>query len=86
MKLLMIHSKGAYMEKKAKATSKPQEFAKDELKLDGKVLVCFVSVEDQDTFDVDIISNQAVEEITDAIDLIEEFPEKVEEQNKEARR
>ncbi|MHA1819667.1 MAG: threonine--tRNA ligase [Promethearchaeota archaeon] len=83
MKLLMIHSKGAYMEKKAPATSKPQPYDKDKLELKGKILFAFVSVEDQDTFDVDIISNQAVDEIISAINLIESFPERIDEKNQE---
>ncbi|MHA1512300.1 MAG: threonyl-tRNA synthetase editing domain-containing protein [Promethearchaeota archaeon] len=83
MKLLLIHSNGASMEKKGKATSKPQEYKKKSLELEGKVLVCFISVEDQDTFDINIISNQAVEEIKKAIELIEGFPEKIKEQNNE---
>ena len=83
MKLLMIHSKGAYMEKKAPATSKPQPYDKDKLELKGKILFAFVSVEDQDTFDVDIISNQAVDEIIAAINLIESFPERIDEKNQE---
>ena len=85
MKLLMIHSNGASMKKKAPATSKPQEYAEEELQLDGKVLVCFVSVEDQDTFDIKIISNQASDEILKAIDLIEGFPDQIEEKNLEAK-
>ncbi len=79
----MIHSNGASMEKKGKATSKPQEYKKNSLELEGKVLVCFISVEDQDTFDINIISNQAVGEIKKAIELIEGFPEKIKEQNNE---
>ncbi|MHA1672247.1 MAG: threonine--tRNA ligase, partial [Promethearchaeota archaeon] len=78
-----IHSNGASMKKRAPATSKPQEYAEDGLKLDGKVLVCFVSVEDQDTFDVKIISKQARDEIIKAIQLIEGFPERIEENNAE---
>jgi threonyl-tRNA synthetase len=83
MKLLLIHSNGASMEKKAVATARPQEYEGKELKLDGHVLVCFVSVEDQDTFDIEIISNQAVKEIIEAIQLIEGFPQRIDEQNKE---
>jgi threonyl-tRNA synthetase len=83
MKLLLIHSDGVYMEKKAKATSKPQPYDKDSLDLKGKVLVAFVSVEDQDTFDTEIISNQATQEILSAIDLIEGFPQNLEDKNQE---
>lgn len=81
MKLLLIHSNGATMKKQAPATSKPQEYKKDVLELKGKVLVCFVSVEDQDTFDVNIISKQAFKEIKEAIQLIEGFPERIKEKN-----
>ncbi|MHA1728106.1 MAG: threonine--tRNA ligase [Promethearchaeota archaeon] len=83
MKILLIHSNGVYMEKKGKATSKPQKFKENALQLDGKVLVCYVSVEDQDTFDIEIISMQAVDEIIDAINLIEKFPDSIEEKNAE---
>ena len=83
MKLLLIHSNGVEMEKKAKAMARPQDYDKDKLKLDGLVLVAYVSVEDQDTFDVDIISNQAVNEIMNAVELIESFPQKIEQQNAE---
>ncbi|MHA1745967.1 MAG: threonine--tRNA ligase [Promethearchaeota archaeon] len=85
MKMLLIHSDGASMQKKAKATSRPGE-GPDELQLSGKVLVCYVSVEDQDTFDIDIISNQAANEIENAITLIEEFPQNLEAKNKEVRK
>ena len=77
----MIHSNGASMKKRAPATSKPQEYEEDGLQLEGKVLVCFVSVEDQDTFDVKIISKQARDEIIKAIQLIEGFPERIGENN-----
>ncbi|MHA1339175.1 MAG: threonine--tRNA ligase [Promethearchaeota archaeon] len=83
MKLLMIHSNGAFMEKKKPATSTPQEFKESSIQLDGKVLVCYVSVEDQDTFDIDIISKQAADEIENAVELIEGFPAKIEQINKE---
>ncbi|UYP45133.1 Threonine--tRNA ligase [Candidatus Lokiarchaeum ossiferum] len=79
----MIHSNGASMKKRAPATSKPQEFEGTEIHLDGKVLVCFISVEDQDTFDIKIISKQATDEILKGINLIEEFPQDIAEKNKE---
>ena len=79
----MIHSNGAYMEKKREAMATPQEFKDQSIKLDGKVLVCYVSVEDQDTFDIEIISNQAANEIEEGIKLIEGFPKRIEEMNKE---
>ncbi|MBN2153999.1 MAG: threonine--tRNA ligase [Candidatus Lokiarchaeota archaeon] len=79
----MIHSKGAYMQKKSKAMAHAQEYDKSELKLDGLVLVCYVSVEDQDTFDTDIISKQGADEILAGIDLIQGFPGRVQEENEE---
>ena len=85
MKILMIHSDGAKMDKKAQATSKPGE-GPENLDLKGNVLVCFVSVEDQDTFDIDLISKAAVVEIEEAIQLIEGFPDRIEEQNQEIRK
>ncbi len=85
MKILMIHSNGAKMRKMAKATSRAQEYEKDKLELEGLVLVCYISVEDQDTFDVNIISKQAADEIEEAVDLIEGFPQRIEEQNEEIR-
>ncbi|MHA1585675.1 MAG: hypothetical protein ACTSWL_10500, partial [Promethearchaeota archaeon] len=80
MKMLMVHSDGASMQKKAKATSKPGEGPGD-LDLDGKVLVCYISVEDQDTFDINIIAREAVDEIKKAVNLIEGFPQSIEEKN-----
>ena len=56
MKVLLIHSDGASMEKKAKATSSPQDFKGKKLDVEGLVLFAFVSVEDQDTFDTSIIA------------------------------
>lgn len=86
MKLLLIHSDGVKMTKMAKATSKPQEFKEKGLKLDGLVLVVYVSVEDQDTFDVNIISNQAAGVIKEAIDLIEGFPQRIDKMNKDIKK
>ncbi len=77
----MIHSNGASMKKRAPATSKPQEFEGEEIQLNGKVLVCFISVEDQDTFDINIISNQATDEILKGIQLIEGFPANITDKN-----
>jgi threonyl-tRNA synthetase len=71
------------MEKKAKATAHVQEYEKDALKLDGLVLVAYVSVEDQDTFDTDIIATQGANAILEAIDLIQTFPKRIEEKNAE---
>ncbi len=82
----MVHSNGIYMEKKAKATSAPQDFKEKDIQLDGKVLVCYISVEDQDTFDINIIAKQAVNEIINGIKLIESFPQKIEEKNAEIKK
>ncbi|MBN2154730.1 MAG: threonine--tRNA ligase [Candidatus Lokiarchaeota archaeon] len=81
----MIHSDGAFMEKKMKATSSPQDFKEKDLKIDGLVLFAFVSVEDQDIFDTSVIAKQGANVIEDAIELIEGFPDKIEEHNKEIR-
>ncbi|MBD3230829.1 MAG: threonine--tRNA ligase [Candidatus Lokiarchaeota archaeon] len=83
MKILMIHSKNMEFSKKAIATSHPQEFDKDKIKLEGLILAAFVSVEDQDTYDVNIIAHQGAQVIMDAIGQIEEFPSKIKEQNED---
>ena len=83
MKVLLIHSDGAKMSKMAKATSSPQEFKGKKLDIEGLVLFAFVSVEDQDTFDTSIIAKQGANEIEEAIELIEGFPDKIKEQNEE---
>ncbi len=74
------------MDKKGVATASPQEYPKESLDLDGLVLVTFVSVEDQDTFDTDMIAKQGADEIMDVVDLIETFPKKIEDYNEEARK
>nr|MDO8086852.1 threonine--tRNA ligase [Candidatus Sigynarchaeum springense] len=71
------------MQKKAPAMAHAQEYDKSELKLDGLVLVCYVSVEDQDTFDTDIISKQGADEILAGIDLIQGFPKRIQDENAE---
>jgi threonyl-tRNA synthetase len=71
------------MQKKAPAMASPQDYDKSELKLDGLVLVCYVSVEDQDVFDTDIISKQGSDEILAGIDLIQGFPKRIQEENAE---
>lgn len=81
----MIHSDDMEFSKKAVATAHPQEFEEDKVKLDGLILAAFVSVEDQDTYDVDIIANQGADVILEAINQIEGFPSKIEQQNKEIR-
>jgi len=85
MKILLIHSDGVEVEIKKEATSNPQEFRENIIKMDGLVLVAYVSVEDQDTYDTDIIAKQGAEVIEEAILLITGFPEKVRKKNEEIR-
>ncbi|TFF87712.1 MAG: hypothetical protein EU549_04225, partial [Promethearchaeota archaeon] len=81
MKILMIHSKNMEFSKKAVATSHPQEFEKDKIQIEGLVLAAFISVEDQDTYDVNIIANQGAQVIINAIEQIENFPNKIKREN-----
>ena len=83
MKILLIHSQDIEVIKNKEATSNPQEFAEDYIKMEGLVLVCYVSVEDQDTYDTDLIAKQGAEEIESAILLITGFPEQVNQKNEE---
>jgi len=85
MKILLIHSQDVEVIKNKEATSNPQEFAEDYIKMEGLVLVCYVSVEDQDTYDTDLIAKQGAEEIESAILLITGFPEQVNQKNEEIR-
>ncbi|TFF69419.1 MAG: threonine--tRNA ligase [Promethearchaeota archaeon] len=85
MKILLIHSDGVEVHKQKPATSTPQEFQENIIKMDGLVLVAYVSVEDQDTYDINLISKQAADVIEDAIIQITSFPEKVREKNEEIR-
>jgi threonyl-tRNA synthetase len=85
VKILLIHSDGVEVTKNKEATSNPQEFPQKEIKMEGLVLVAYVSVEDQDTYDTDIIAKQGAEVIEDAILLITGFPEKVRKKNEEIR-
>ena len=85
MKILLIHSQDVEVVKNKEATSNPQEFADDVINLKGLILVCFVSVEDQDTFDTDLISKQGAEEIEAAILQITGFPEQIRLKNDEIR-
>ncbi len=85
MKILLIHSDGVEVVKHKPATSEPQEFPEDIIKMDGLVLVAYVSVEDQDTYDTDIIAQQGAQVIEEAIYQITGFPEKVREKNEEIR-
>ncbi|MFX1346045.1 MAG: threonine--tRNA ligase [Promethearchaeota archaeon] len=85
MKILLIHSQDVEVIKNKEATSNPQEFAEDYIKMEGLVLVCYVSVEDQDTYDTDLIAKQGAEEIESAILQITGFPEQVNQKNEEIR-
>lgn len=85
MKILLIHSDGVEVQKHKPATSSPQDFPEDVIKMEGLVLVAYVSVEDQDTYDVDLIAKQGAEVIEEAIIQITSFPNKVREKNEEIR-
>lgn len=85
MKILLIHSDGVEVTKNREATSNPQEFAENLIKMEGLVLVAYVSVEDQDTYDTDIIAKQGAEVIEEAILLISGFPERIRQKNEEIR-
>ncbi|MBN1803004.1 MAG: threonine--tRNA ligase [Candidatus Lokiarchaeota archaeon] len=86
MKILLIHSDGVEVVKNREATSTPQEFKDKIINLEGLVLVAFVSVEDQDTYDVDVIAKQGATVIEEAILQITQFPEKIAEKNEEIRK
>ncbi|MFX1280010.1 MAG: threonine--tRNA ligase [Promethearchaeota archaeon] len=85
MKILLIHSKDVEVTKNKEATSNPQEFAEDIIKMEGLILICYVSVEDQDTYDTDLIAKQGAEEIESAILQITGFPELIRQRNEEIR-
>ncbi|MFX0144612.1 MAG: threonyl-tRNA synthetase editing domain-containing protein, partial [Candidatus Hodarchaeota archaeon] len=85
MKILLIHSQDVEVIKNKEATSNPQEFSERVIKMEGLILVCFVSVEDQDTYDTDLIAKQGADEIEAAILQITGFPEKLREKNEEVR-
>jgi len=85
MKILLIHSKDVEVIKNKEATSNPQDFAEDFIKMKGLILVCYVSVEDQDTYDTDLIAKQGAEEIEAAILQITGFPEQLRLKNEEVR-
>ncbi len=85
MKILLIHSKDVEVIKNKVATSNPQDFPEDEIKMEGLILVAYVSVEDQDTYDTDLISKQGAQVIEDAILQISNFPEKIRQKNEEIR-
>ncbi|MBN1215835.1 MAG: threonine--tRNA ligase [Candidatus Lokiarchaeota archaeon] len=81
MKILLIHSKNVEVHKNKEATTNPQEFKENLIKMEGLVLVAFVSVEDQDTYDIEIISKQGADVIEEAILSITGFPEKIKQKN-----
>ena len=85
MKILLIHSQDVEVVKNKEATSNPQEFSEDLIKMEGLILVCFTSVEDQDTYDTNLIAKQGADEIETAILQITGFPDKVRERNEEIR-
>jgi hypothetical protein len=85
MKILLIHSDGVEVIKNKEATSNPQDFSENFIKMDGLVLVAYVSVEDQDTYDTDLIANQGADEIESAILQITGFPEILRQKNEEIR-
>ncbi|MHA1507952.1 MAG: hypothetical protein ACTSO6_04525, partial [Promethearchaeota archaeon] len=66
MKILLIHSDGVEVIKNKVATSNPQDFPENIIKMEGLILVAYVSVEDQDTYDTDLISKQGAQVIEDA--------------------
>ncbi|MFX0207547.1 MAG: hypothetical protein ACFFDT_16290, partial [Candidatus Hodarchaeota archaeon] len=83
MKMLLIHSNGLKVAKRGITTSKPGEFDEQNniIRENVKTLVTFISVEDQDTFDTDLMANQAADEICNVIEEIEGFPTKIKEMN-----
>ena len=83
MKILLIHSDNVEVIKNKEATSNPQDFDEDIIKMEGLILVAFISVEDQDTYDIDIISKQAADTIEEAIIQISSFPENINKKNEE---
>ncbi|HEA70694.1 hypothetical protein LCGC14_0290990 [marine sediment metagenome] len=85
MKILLIHSQDIEVIKNKEATSNPQKFAEKIIKMEGLILVCYVSVEDQDTYDINLISKQGSDEIETAILQISSFPEQVRQKNEEIR-
>ncbi|TFG25976.1 MAG: threonine--tRNA ligase [Promethearchaeota archaeon] len=85
MKILLIHSEGVEVVKNKEATSNPQEFPEKLIKMDGLILIAYISVEDQDTYDTDLIAKQGADVIEEAIIQISSFPEKIRLQNEEIR-
>ncbi|HUW91357.1 MAG TPA: threonine--tRNA ligase [Candidatus Nanopelagicaceae bacterium] len=85
MKILLIHSDGVEVIKNKEATSNPQVFPEKTIEMDGLILVAYVSVEDQDTYDTDLIAKQGAKVIEEAILQITDFPEKIRIRNEEIR-
>ncbi len=85
MKILLIHSDGVEVIKNKEATSNPQAFPKKTIEMKGLILVAYVSVEDQDTYDTDLIAKQGAKVIEEAILQITDFPEKIRIKNEEIR-
>jgi len=86
MKILLIHSEGVEVVKNKEATANPQDFPENVIKMDGLVLVAYVSIEDQDTYDTDLIAKQGAQVIDEAIIQITSFPETVSQKNEEIRK
>ncbi|MHA1886343.1 MAG: threonyl-tRNA synthetase editing domain-containing protein, partial [Promethearchaeota archaeon] len=85
MKILLIHSQDVEVTKNKEATSNPQEFSEKFIKMEGLILVCYISVEDQDTYDTNLIAKQGASEIEAAILQITGFPEIIRQKNEEIR-
>jgi threonyl-tRNA synthetase len=85
MKILLIHSDGVEVTKNKEATTNPQEFPESVIHMEGLVLVAYISVEDQDTYDTDLIAKQGADEIEASILQITQFPEKLRQKNEEIR-
>ena len=85
MKILLIHTDGVEVIKNKEATSNPQIFPEKTIEMDGLILVAYVSVEDQDTYDTDLIAKQGAKVIEEAILQITDFPEKTRIKNEEIR-
>ncbi|MHA1368907.1 MAG: threonyl-tRNA synthetase editing domain-containing protein, partial [Promethearchaeota archaeon] len=81
--MVLIHSDSIEVKKLKIATTTPQEFKGDKIEVEGLVLLSLITVEDQDTFDINLISKQAADVIIEAIKLIESFPEKIDKENEE---
>ncbi|MFQ5979516.1 MAG: threonine--tRNA ligase [Candidatus Heimdallarchaeota archaeon] len=82
--MLLVHSNSFEVERKGIATVSPEPVPDKSpiWRLNGKILVAFVTVEDQDTFDADLIAHQAVDAILELKTAIESFPERVNAENK----